>query len=110
MVIALCCLAVVGIVAWLLSQEGIFGAASTFLIVVVSGLVAMNFFEPATLYLQLLGPMVAEYADILALVGLFAALVIGPGAGCAPRGSRAGGEGGAGGACACGGVNDAGAA
>ncbi len=77
MVIGLCCLAVVGLVAWLLSQEGIFVAASTFLIVVVSGLVAMNFFEPATLYLQLLGPMVAEYADIIALVGIFAALVIG---------------------------------
>lgn len=75
--ILFCLIAVIGIVTWLLSQEGIWGAASTLVCVVISGLVAMNFFEPAAMYLTLFIPAAASYADFLCLVGLFAGGVIG---------------------------------
>jgi hypothetical protein len=68
-------LAIVGVVTWLLSTEGIWGAASTLLCVVVSGLFAMNFFEPAAMYLTHFVPAAAEYADFVSLVGIFAVLV-----------------------------------
>jgi hypothetical protein len=64
--------AVIGIVTWLVSQEGIWGAASILVCVVLSGLFAMNFFEPLTLVLTRFLPGLANYADFAALVGLFA--------------------------------------
>ena len=70
-------IAIVGIITWLLSQEGIWGAASTLVCVVVSGLVAMNFFEPAAMYLSFFVPAAGEYADFVCLLGLFAGGTIG---------------------------------
>lgn len=75
--ILFCLIAIIGIITYLLSMEGIWGAASTFLCVVIAGLIAMNFFEPLALYLTHFVPAIAAYADFVALVGLFAALVIG---------------------------------
>jgi len=75
--IVFCLIAIIGIITWLLSTEGIWGAASTLVCVVLSGLIAMNFFEPAAMYLTLFVPVVANYADFAALVGLFAGCVFG---------------------------------
>lgn len=75
--IDLACLAVVGVIVWCVSTEGLWGAAHTFLCVLLSGLLAMNFFEPAAGYLDgLLGGW-KGYSDVLALVGLFTAFVFG---------------------------------
>ena len=63
--------AVIGIVTWLLSTEGVWGAASTLICVVLSGLVAMNFYEPAAMYLVHFLPAASDYADFVALVGIF---------------------------------------
>lgn len=70
-------IAIVAIIAYLLSIEGIWTAASTLLCVIISGLIAMNFFEPLALYLTYFIPAMAAYADFVALVGLFGALVFG---------------------------------
>jgi hypothetical protein len=75
--ILFCLIAIIGVIAWLLSTEGVWGAASTLLCVIVSGLIAMNFFEPAAMYLTHFVPAAAAYADFVCLVGLFAGLVIG---------------------------------
>lgn len=64
------------LVAWCVAAEGAFGAGTIFIGVVVSGLLAMNFFEPLADRLDniaLIGPK----ADMLALLGLFAALLTG---------------------------------
>ncbi len=70
-------IAIVGVITWLLSQEGIWGAASTLVCVVLSGLVAMNFYEPVAMYLTFFVPAIADYADFGALVVLFGGGVIG---------------------------------
>ena len=70
-------LAIIGIITWLLSTEGAWGAASTLVCVVISGLVAMNFFEPAALYLSAFVPAISIYADFVSLVGIFGLCVIG---------------------------------
>lgn len=75
--ILLALLVIIGVITWLLSQEGIWGAASTLLCVVVSGLIAMNFFEPAAMYLTHFVPATLEYADFVCLVGIFGGLVFG---------------------------------
>jgi hypothetical protein len=75
--ILFCLIAVIGVITWLLSQEGIWGAASVLVIVVLSGLVAMNFFEPAAILLTRFVPAVGNYADFICLVGLFAGSVFG---------------------------------
>ena len=66
---------IVAIVTWCVASEGAWGAGLTFLIVVFSGLLAMNFFEPVA---ELFGPpgsMMWDYADVVALLGLFALFV-----------------------------------
>lgn len=68
---------IIGIVTWLLSMEGAWGAASSFLCVLIAGLLAMNYFEPLALYLTFFVPAIAEYADFVALVGLFGGLTFG---------------------------------
>lgn len=69
------CLIVVGIIVWCVANEGLWGAAHTFLCVLLSGLLAMNYFEPLAGFLDgILGGW-KGYSDIVALVGLFTAFV-----------------------------------
>lgn len=64
------------IVTWCVASEGAWGAALTFLCVMFSGLLTMNFFEPlAGLIEDSGGSYVAPYADLIAFAGLFALLV-----------------------------------
>ena len=58
-------IAIVGIVTWLVAQEGVWGAASILLGVVVSGLIAMNFFEPLALLVTQFIPILGNYADFV---------------------------------------------
>jgi hypothetical protein len=63
-------------VTWCVASEGPWGAASTFVAVLLSGLLAMNFFEG----LASMFPASVEWqnrADVIALLGLFAAFVAG---------------------------------
>ncbi|HVJ67385.1 MAG TPA: CvpA family protein [Caulifigura sp.] len=69
-------LAIIGVVTYCVASEGPWGAATTFVAVILAGLLAMNFFEP------LAGMFPAAFdwqmrADIIALLGLFAAGVTG---------------------------------
>ena len=68
-------LAVVGIVTWLVAQEGVWGAVSILLSVVISALVAMNYFEPLAVLVIRVVPPLGNYADFVCLVGLFAGSV-----------------------------------
>ena len=70
--IEICCLVVVGLVTWMVAAEGIVGAGQIFLITLISGLVAMNFFEPLAAQLTFLPD---AYRDFVALIGLFTILV-----------------------------------
>jgi hypothetical protein len=69
-------LAIIGVVTYCVASEGPWGAATTFVAVILSGLLAMNFFEsvagmfPGSIDWQM-------RADIIALLGLFAAGVTG---------------------------------
>jgi hypothetical protein len=71
-------LIVLGLVTWSVASEGIWGAALTSLIVVISGLAAMNFFEPVAGILEGSGTSVwwRGHCDIFALLGLFAVSVM----------------------------------
>jgi len=69
-------LLIIGGVAYCVASEGPWGAASTFIAVILAGLLAMNFFEP----LAGLFPSSTEWqarADVIAFLGLFAAFVTG---------------------------------
>jgi len=66
-------LIVLGVVTWLVASEGVWGAAQTFLCTLLAGLIAMNYFEP--LAAQLRGVTSDDYADIIALLGLFIGLI-----------------------------------
>lgn len=68
-----------GIVTWCVAGEGAFGAALNCLIIIVSGLLAMNLFEPAANFGQgIIGSGEWAYRwDVIALVGIFAAAVFG---------------------------------
>src|SRR5262245_38805874 len=69
-------LAVIGVVTYCVASEGPWGAATSFISVVLAGLVAMNFFEPVAESF----PATFEWqtrADIIALLGLFALCVTG---------------------------------
>ena len=68
-------LAVFAGVTYVVASEGAVGAVTTFFCVVFGGLIAMNFFEPLAGLLGSAGPFFAERADVIALLGLFAALV-----------------------------------
>lgn len=73
--IDVCCLIVIGIIVWCVAAEGLWGAAHTFLCVLISGLLAMNFFEPLAGFLDgILGGW-KGYSDIVALVGLFTGFI-----------------------------------
>jgi hypothetical protein len=66
-------LLVFGGVVWCVASEGAWGAGIIFLSVIFSGLLAMNFFESLAAALE--GTIPPEYADIVALCGIFIAFV-----------------------------------
>ncbi|MGE3315344.1 MAG: CvpA family protein [Planctomycetaceae bacterium] len=71
-------LAIVAIVTWCVASEGAWTAGSILLSVLISGLLAMNFFEPVADFLgsNVLPAWENEW-DMIALIGLFALLVTG---------------------------------
>lgn len=70
-------LIILAAVTWSVASEGMWGAALTSLIVVISGLLAMNFFEPVAGFLESFGSSMwwRSHCDIFALLGLFAVSV-----------------------------------
>ena len=70
-------LAIVGLVTWMVANEGAWGAVLTFFCVVFAGLIAMNFFEPVGAYLDqnLAIAQLRNQFDFIALVGIFALFV-----------------------------------
>jgi hypothetical protein len=65
---------IIGVVTWCVASEGPWGAGLTFLSVLFSGLIAMNWFEPLAGALDgIAGP---TRSDVIALVGLFAGGVL----------------------------------
>jgi hypothetical protein len=73
-------LVVWGIVTWCVAGEGGFGAAVSCLVIIISGLLAMNFFEPFAAFAQ--SKLISDGAwsyrwDLIMLVGLFGGLVFG---------------------------------
>lgn len=75
--IDIACLAVVGIVVWCVASEGIWGATHTLLCVLLSGLLAMNYFEPLANILDGTLGTWKSYSDVVSLIGLFTAFVFG---------------------------------
>ncbi len=65
------CLAVIGAVAYFVSTEGAWGAVHSFLCVLISALIATNYFEQAAAILEGLSPGYRHFMDVIALVGLF---------------------------------------
>ena len=70
MVDALFLLVLLG-VAWAVSSEGLFGAALMLINVTVAGLVAMNFWQPLSSWLQGLVPRIAIWLEVVSLCVLF---------------------------------------
>ncbi len=68
-------IAIVAGVAFMVSNDGAWSAGVTFLSVVLAGLIAMNFFEPAALFLNQTYAEWNDKWDMIALVGIFIALV-----------------------------------
>lgn len=71
-------LIILGVVTWVVASEGAYSAGLTFVCVLFSGLLAMNFFEPVAVFLQnhiFTSPTWAARCDVIALVGLFAGFV-----------------------------------
>jgi hypothetical protein len=67
-------LLIIGVVAWCVASEGPWGAGLTFLAVLFSGLIAMNWFEPLAGALDgIVGP---TRSDVIALLALFAGGVL----------------------------------
>ena len=67
-------LLVLGVVTWCVASEGMWGAAITFVAILISGLVAMNLFEPVARFIStniLTGYYWDMRLDIIALLGLF---------------------------------------
>ncbi|MBL8850087.1 MAG: CvpA family protein, partial [Planctomycetaceae bacterium] len=70
-------LAVLAAVTWCVASDGTWGAATVFLSTFLAGLIAMNVFEPLAATLEASAPGGAAYWDIVALLGVFTALVFG---------------------------------
>jgi len=70
-VLAFMLLIVVGIVAFLVSNEGVWGAALTLLCTIFSGILAMNVFEPLAAFFQSGIPSFEHFWDFIALTGVF---------------------------------------
>lgn len=65
-------LAILAGVTWCVASEGFAGAIQTAIICIISGLIAMNFFEPLAETLQGVLGDYANWADSVALIGIFA--------------------------------------
>lgn len=86
---------ILAVVTWCVASEGLVGATQLCVIVILSGLLAMNFFEPLGGLLEAALPAGAgKWADLVALLGLFGGLTflmrllaerIGPGFPDAPQ-------------------------
>ncbi len=68
-------LGVVGLLTFLVGQDGPWSAILTFFSVVFGGLLAMNFFEPLAVMLGRQSPWMDTRADIISLLGLFCVFV-----------------------------------
>ncbi len=69
------CLAVMGATAYFVSNEGAWGAVHSFLCVLLSALIATNYFEQVAAILEGFSPGYRHFMDVIALVGLFTAFV-----------------------------------
>ena len=76
MIIDIVLLVIIAVVAWCVAGEGAWGAGLNLLCILLSGLIAMNFFEPVAAMFGTAGAW-SYRGDIIALVGLFAVLVFG---------------------------------
>ncbi|HUG17935.1 MAG TPA: CvpA family protein [Planctomycetaceae bacterium] len=95
MIIDILLVVILGVVTWCVASEGLVGATQLCVIVILSGLLAMNFFEPLAGLLEAALPAGAgKWADLVALLGLFGGLTfllrllaerIGPGFPDAPQ-------------------------
>ena len=65
---------VIGICAWSLVREGLWGASLIFFECVFAGLLAMNFFEPVAGIVGRIG-FLSSYADIISMCVLFAVTI-----------------------------------
>lgn len=74
-IIDLALVAIVAAVTWFVATEGAWTAGTTFICVLLAGLIAMNFFEPVTLLLARSMPAYESKLDMIALLGLFGGLV-----------------------------------
>lgn len=72
MVIDIVLLGIVGILTYLVAQDGPWSAILTFFAVIFGGLLAMNFFEPLAAIVSSQIPTQESRADIICLLGLFA--------------------------------------
>jgi hypothetical protein len=68
-------LAILAGVTWFVASEGAWTAGTTFICVLLAGLLAMNFFEPLTLILAKSLPAQEARLDMIALIGLFTGFV-----------------------------------
>ncbi len=71
-------LAILAVITWCVASEGAWGAGMMLVVVVLSALLAMNFFEPLAGILQagaVPGSMWSMRVDVISLVGLFALFV-----------------------------------
>ncbi|MBD3672710.1 MAG: CvpA family protein [Planctomycetaceae bacterium] len=69
-------IAILAGVSWCVASEGFAGALQTAIICIISGLLAMNFFEPAAVALSgMLPANYSSWADAVSLIGLYAILV-----------------------------------
>jgi hypothetical protein len=75
MIIDVLCLIVLGATVWCVASEGLWGSAHTFLCVLLSGLMATNYFEPVATFLDGFLGSARTYSDFVAFVGLFAAFI-----------------------------------
>lgn len=60
------------VVVAMLRPAGLWGNLITFVNLLVASLLAMNYFEAAAVFIASLSPMLAYYADFIALWGIFA--------------------------------------
>ena len=78
MILDLILVGIVAVVTWCVASEGAWGAAFTLVSVIIAGLLATSFFEAAAGFLEqnVAGSYEWQHRwDVIALVGLFAALV-----------------------------------
>ncbi|MGD9855870.1 MAG: CvpA family protein [Planctomycetaceae bacterium] len=78
MILDIILVGIIAVIAWCVASEGAWGAALTLVAVIVSGLLAMNFFEATAGFLEqnLFDSYEWQHRwDVIALVGLFAGFV-----------------------------------